>query len=491
MRYTLLVALLFFAADAALASPQATTASAAQDVLKVDVADREFMQYFWLPHDEKDRENFKIVFKKHLNMLSREPEIAGFVEVTPILLRIDIRDFDIDRKVLEKAKDIDFFFHARARVDADSPLVPKSVLPSPRRKAGAKKVIVGAAPWLPAKEIALLVMHTQAESPILNAEWFFVQSARQLSLRNKETGLGYFDVLKVKDRDAFFQLVGLDEKASIKAKKEIRAALDESGVSAQNRQIVRLQGINGGVWITLDTDDQSDRGIAIRNLKRGDFLHKAEELYAPLPNGLPATFLCNDQGVRQESAPDFIGPDDSSLRQGKDGRIHSNISCIRCHQGDVLKPVDDWVRDTYRADGPLRLQSPDKKLLLELKRQYFSDLNRALKRDREDYQHAIALATATKANPKGLTAKEASILYAKAWNAYVERPVTVAIAARELGVTPKHLLWSLKAAARAQGSIDPALAGFLKETPKVLKRPTWEDAYPIAAVYVQGFIPVP
>src|SRR5207253_2525217 len=96
---------------------------------------------------------------------------------------------------------------------------------------------------------------------------------------------------------------------------------------------------------------------AVRNLRRGDFRHQAEEHYLTLPNGLPVYFLGNAQGERQDSAPDFIGSDTSVLNVSRDGRIHVCLGCVRCHAGNVLQPIDDWARKNYTV-GRLALLVP-------------------------------------------------------------------------------------------------------------------------------------
>ncbi|MEX5630916.1 hypothetical protein, partial [Pseudomonas marginalis] len=76
-------------------------------------------------------------------------------------------------------------------------------------------------------------------------------------------------------------------------------------------------------------------------------------------------------GDAVESAPDKIGPDKSPLNQSNDGRVHANLSCIRCHckKGMLLAPKD-WARDTFTIKNGLRLSDPDKHVLLELESKY-------------------------------------------------------------------------------------------------------------------------
>ena len=496
--------LLFLTVSAVEASsPAEAVAAAAADVVRLPLEDRCHVRYFWVSAAVKDRADLLAAFKLHVNLISRESEMADVAVVQSWLWRIDLRDVEWGPLVFEHAAAIDPFFHARVKLDQDTVISgfwPGGVDRADgqfykRGKFTAEKkkgdVIDVAAPWLDAKAVALLREFTSSETPIVEASWFLTQSARQLSLRNKQTGLGYYDFLQVKDRAGYFKLIGLDEQASIQLKREIRAALDLSGVSQQNRQVVRLQSLTGGAWVTLDVKDQAGAGVAVRNLRRGELKHDAEEWYGFLSNNLPATFLADARGVRQDSAPDFVGPDDSPLRAGRDSRIHVNLACLRCHAGQVLQPVDDYVRKTFRLPpGTLKLGSVDRKTLLELRRQYLSDLGKWLRKDRADYVDAFRQATVTTDFPKGLEAGAAIKLYARAFHAYADRPVSLDDAARELGVSRAAWLSALKRFAAAKGEVDLALATYLDDPPGSLSRLTWEDAYPIAQLTLKGTVPI-
>ena len=509
----LLLLAFFFAADVAVASPSAAVANAYADALTLPPTEVTHYRYLWIPTPAKHAKDFRATLNYHLQIISREGAFYPGTYVAPDLLRIDLREYRTDPKTFEKLKDVDVFFRAKVKVKRSS---EERLAAAQQGKRLSKFIEKGAAaPWLLTNEeqatldkaktpeereavaaltnISRLIALCQTEVPVQNAEHFFVNTARQISIRNVEEGVGYHDWLGLKKRDDFFNLVGLDEKKSIDAQKEWRAVVERSGISQQNRQVAALSAINGRVWTTFDTFTQQNKGQAKQSLRRGEFKHDAEEHYGFLPNGLPATFLCNAAGEQQASAPDKIGPDDSALNVGRDHRVHANLSCIRCHGADrdMLKPIDDWVRRTYRANGPLRLQSPDKNVFLELQRQYFSDLQRALTRDREDYVYAIARATTSADFPKGLTSPQIAKLYGEAWNRYVEAPVTLADAARELGTTEAHLLFSLREIARLQGTVEPVLSAFLDVPAQSLTRLEWEEFYGLTQTYIRRFVPVP
>lgn len=482
------------AAAAVLAgSPAGAVSVAFADARRVPTADRAYQRYLWAPRPSAD---FQKLIRLQVNLLSDQGDFGQPVWVRPDLARLDVRDYGWHKRlgVWEKFAKTDVFFHQKVKF-----LVYARVTqywPGGREggkffrrgryvrhvKAGA--VVDAPSFWLPGAEIDGLRDLLYSEAPILNAEWWFVQTARQISLRNRDEGTGYYDFLGLKDRKAFFRLTGLNEKLSEKLFQEWRAAVVKSGVSAQNRQVVVLRGVTGRVWVTLDTFTEQGRGVVKRNLRRGEFRHDVEELYGFLPNGLFVTLLSDVKGVAQDTAPDRIGPDDSSLRVGRDARIHVNLSCIRCHGLDrgFLKPIDDWARRTFTSGLPLSIQDYDRDVLLELRRQYLNDLKRLLARDRENYQDATWRLV-------GLDAADVARLYGRAWNSYVEDTLGPQEAAVELGVTPEVLLRRLKLYALARGGADLVLAGFLDKNPQRLTRLEWEDSYALAQAILAGVPP--
>jgi len=476
------------------ADPAAAVVAALADAQRLAPDAAKYARYLSLyAIEEKHRREFLGVQAYQVNSISREAELVTPRQAAADLTAIDIRDYNLDSATWEKLAVIDPYFHVPA-VEEDEyedygnywlrgQVVPKGTAgaewkTSEKRRTGKKIKKQGAAsPWLPTKEIKELIERTGSAAPIVRADWFFVQTARQLSLRNKQTGVGYYDWLKLKDRGDLFKLIKFSEKDSIEIQQEIRAALDRSGVSQQNRQIVAFRALTGRIWITLDVKDEADKGNAIRNLKRGDFQHDAEEIYAVGRNGLPVYFLSDDKGVRQDSAPDFIGGDDSAGRVGRDARIHVSLACIRCHGGDVLQPINDWARRTY-TNG-LVIQSPDYDVLKELRRQYLSNLDGALAQDRAAFRDAIRQAS-------GLEAGKLSVAYGEAWNRYAEQSVTLEVAAFELGCPPEKLMQSLKGILTTTGQLDPVLAVFTKTPPGTIQRVHWEEVYSLAQTNMRG-----
>lgn len=469
--------------------------------------DAPFMRYFWVSTAAKDRDDFLAAFCVHLNLLSREGVIRWPVAIAPDVLRIDVRDYGWDRgklAVWEKTAALDFVFHQKAKLERDAVIDqhwPGGASASGKefergvyeqnKKAG--DVIDVPAVWLPQNATDGLRKLTYSESPVLMAEWFFVQSARQVSLRNKQEGLGYYDFLGLQTRDDFFSLTGTDPDVAKRVLAHWRAVVTKSGISQQGRQVVALGSHARRVWGTLDTFTQQAKGVPQRNLREGEFSHDAEEWYGFLPNGLWVTFLSNNKGEAAESAPDKIGPDDSPLNRGRDHRVHANLSCVRCHSADkdMLRPIDDWVRRTFRKGGPLSLTDPDKRTAQELESQYLRDLEELIGDDRALYARWVKRATTSAAHPEGLTALAVGKLYAEAWSRYADEDVSLEDAARELGCEPKKLADGIRRHAQApnRGATDLVLSSFIDNPPQKLRRLDWEDSYQLAMTLSLGVAP--
>ncbi len=476
------------------------------DSLRVPDKDAVYVRYMWTDEPESRWADELLLAKYHANLRSDQGKFGEVVLVAPGLFRLDLRDFGWDRpgkiELWEKFAGIDFFFHSKAKLLEDSVIevvwpggkengedFDAGIYESVKKKKGD---LIDIPEWrLPPREINGLRHRLLTEAPVLHARWVFVQTARQVSIRNADEGVGYYAWLGIKNRKDFFALTGTDEKLAAKLFTEWRGVVRRSGIGQQVRQVVALNAVARRVWGTLDVFRQAGRGQALRNLRRGEFKHDAEEWYGFLGNGLPITALFNAQGEAQATAPDQIGPDDSQYRVGKDPRVHVNLSCMRCHgtSKDMLQPCDEALRRTFRFEWHLRLLDPDKRVHLELESQYLRNLDELLADDRVVYVRAIRRCTATAQNTAGLSSPQITRLYCTAWNEYVEEPVTARKAARELGVSEGELLRAIIRHARKRGGSDLILSQFLDPRSGGLTRLEWEECYALAAALVHGAHP--
>lgn len=439
-------------------SPQAALEAAWRDARQLDGQLGPRTRYLSLYHfTPAERAEAMKALNYQANALSHSPERVPLKAIGVDLIRVTLDDYEWDAAVWEKMI-VEPWFHALVEVDQPYGYADargKWVTTEVKREKSRAQ-----APWLDQRMAQELVAITQSQVPIVRADWWFIQTARQLNLSNKETGFGYYDWHGFKDRAAFEKITQKRLRSA-----EVRAIVDDSGVAAHNRQVVQFEGN----WLTLDTDDDTGTGNAIRNPRKGDYKHKAEEHFAFLPNELFAVFLCDDKGNRQAKAPDFIGSDTTST--SNDRAIHVGLSCWRCHV-EGLRPIDDWARRNERA---LELQFADLKTSIEIRRQYLSDLKKAVERDRAVYAAALK-------EVNGLSPEDNAKVYAAAWQRWADRPRDLDQAARELGTSAEVL----RAVLLKTPSIDPVLAGLLTGPLKVTQ---WEEVAPQAFLLVKGIRP--
>lgn len=464
----------------ALASPQSALAAALEDNRQIPPGAAAYVRYLdasIFPAEYRDEALKSLNF--HVNQLSRSPDLAPLRKVNQELWALSTEDYGWDTKVWEKLADVDPYFHVQAVVE--KPWYGGIWSGDGRNYAKGsfyyKQRTTLHAPWLNQKQIIELAYRTYSNAPIVRADWFFTQTCRQVDLQNKSI-VGYYDFLGIKDRATFQRLIKLNEKDSIEFGKELRAALEVSGVASEGRQIVRFQGLGGGAWGTFDSDSNVDKSNPIRNLGRGDYKHKAEEWYGTLANGLFAYFLGDNNGKRQDSAPDFIGSDDSPLRTGRDAKIHVCLACVRCHV-EGLRPIDDWVRRTLR--NPAQLQADDYKKFVELKRQYLAPIDGKLEADR------LVYATALK-EVNGLSPALNAKAFAGLFDWYAQRPRGTAEIAAEMGLAEAVLVEKLKAYAKVNyGKLDLLLVGLLARPVSPLRVSHLEELQPLLWKIAGGY----
>lgn len=480
-------------------TPEKAVLLALADADALAVEDQPFQLYLFRPHaSAQDEAEFTTALRLQVNMTSREPAFSFPVVVVPGLYRVDSRNYQWPfDKIKVALAGIDPYFHRNQDVVVVRDVVevveeevleywPGGIWPKDGiyyypnsfqvRRVAKKEVkkrvqerVKKRFLYAPqaAGQLAALALLLQSDAPIVRADWFLVQSARQTSLNNRDdTGAGYFDFLGLKTQDDFFKLIGLNEAAA--QRNELRAVINKSGVTQNNRQIVIQGAETGRMYQTLEVNDQSGRGIAINNLRRGEFVAVASEFYGTLPNGLPATFLANAQGERQSSVPDKIATNRAALNVSNDGRVHVNISCFQCHAGAVLQPFQDEVRKQYV--GRLGTFANDKNVDLELRRAYGGNLARIVSSDQQRYQDTLTQVT-------GKAPALVAALYSKAFTDYAYNELSVASAARELGVTDLQLRKALGNGAQRLARGDFRFDAFLLDTPGTVPRLTFEDSF--------------
>ena len=424
------------------------------------------------------------VLSGHCNQLSRESDITRPTAVggNERVVRINLDDYTWPAELWDQLADADPWYHVRIEVDeicswpgGNWPGDGKHYPAGSFRYHVKTQRATALAPWMGPNAGKLAEM-CRTRAPILRADWFFNQTAIQADRRP-----GYYDFLGVKNEADFQKLIGFDAKKK-RRRVEVMEAVAESGVSLQDRAIIRE---DDAYWITYDFRRAKEKVNPLQVLgrdiqeefRRADKTAAASEQYGQLPNYFWATFLGNSAGERQDSAPDFIAHDHRS--KSNDKRVHVNASCMRCHANAGLQDIDGWVRNL--AQPPLALQSPDYEVYRLLRQQYIRRLEPFLERDRRAYTEAVQLAT-------GWDAKVYAAKYAAAWEYYEDARVDAAWAARDCHLPEKEFLGKLAAYTKATRSIDLVLGNFLHEGPRrrTVSIRQWEAAFPKAMEILRG-----
>jgi hypothetical protein len=497
---------------AAATSPALAVKAAYHDAVRLPEKERPFYRYLWW--NKRHLKDYVLLTKSQQALLSTRKVLPSPVIVCDGLLRIDVRETGWEKRLAtwEKFAPIDFVFHHKLELLEDATFkvyYPQGYYDNKwhdwsyedkhfkkgdkvDRPAVTANPLVEVKPGIATYAQDELRRMLYSEVPILWGPFWFVRVGRQQDINNTITGVGYYEWYGIKNRDDFFNLTGTDEKKAVELFQELRAALDKSGISEQERQLVLLRGASGLVWGTLDVVTQRGRGQPARNLRRGEFAHDAEEWIGKNPLGLPINALFEaKKGLAQNTAPDTIGGNRSALNITNDLRI-SLDSCWDCHgtgKGkDYIVSFEDWVRrDIRKGVGKGILRDPDKKVTVELESAYLDDIYRQVKRDREDFAFAIARLTSVGPRDPGMTVSQFTAVYRGFFYRYVSEDVTLEIAADEMGIDPKLFLQRLKELnddKTGRGALEPIIAKFLLGG--TLRRLAWEDTYAYGTVIGLG-----
>jgi hypothetical protein len=465
----------------AFCGPAEAVALASADARRLDPKAARHTRYLSLYNlpSAKARTDAARLLSFHVNSLSRESDITRPqpVDAGDLLLRINLDDYGLDPDVWEQLANVEPFFTVRVKE-----VVVSVVRTKKGRKKRKQKQIVknAAAPWLaqtPGQKAALaaLVDATGSQVPVVRGDWFFYQTSIQIAGADKNPR--YYQFLKLKNRADFEKLIAFNQIESRKFVQPLLAAIANSGVAIRPRRVERDEKVGGGYWQTKDNKQAVDKNNPLRALN-GGFRFDAQEFYGHLPNGLWAMFLADKDGNAQDSAPDFVGHDKTTT--SNDGRIHVYMSCARCHTNGGLQDLDDYARYLFRP--PLSLQSVDYDVLKKLRQQYLRDLLPRMTADRLRYGNALWQAN-------GLTSRENARLVKRFWREWVDTPVGLVQAGRELGVPPEKFRAALDRLLRSTGSVDTVLATYLRDPRQRIPRDQWNEAYALAQFALAGQVP--
>lgn len=466
----LVAALAFGQGPEKILAPADAWIAAEKDLIATPESIRPFIRYLTTFNlSVKERAETAKVLGGHVNQLSTEPDLIPLVVVPGSdgsLLRLNIEDYGWSKSLWEKLADADPWFHVKIIATEIVVPWPGGVWPDDGKfyPAGAfnhrkQKRGTAIAPDIgnPAT-IAAVVAMTGSSVPIVRGDWFVSQTAIQ-----EGKTIGYLGFLGIKNQKDFERLVRFD--ATLAKKLEQRRIVVFSGITLQPRRIERTATVLGGLWRTFDAAEATDNKNPLRVLD-DDFRFDATEQIAPLLNGMPAYYLGNSKGESQTHAPDNVVGGDR-LGGSNDTRLHSAISCIRCHFGPKENGVKDL--DSIRIG---KLKSVDYRKFQELRRQYLRDVAPLVANDRNLYAAAIKQAS-------GMEASEWAQGMQRMFSRYEDARIDAQRAAVELGVGKAAMLKAFTAYdAVAVDGLDSVLSVIMNGG--AIPQRQWEEAYPLA-----------
>lgn len=425
-------------------TPADAIAQAHADISTIPEKDRYFVRYLTMYSVPKeDRPLLAKVLTGHVNHLSRHPEAWPLVPVADgSLLRLDTRLFRWKTEVWEKLADP----HFQEVLDWKG-----GVWPGDGKNYAAKEFKYRAlGPWLtetPKQRQCLdeLTLWTGSKIPVVHAEWFLQDTSI-----SEGKAVGYFGFLEINDQKGFEAAVRFDEKLAREL--EHYRSVVFSGITLQPRRIEREATVLGGLWRTKDNEKAVGNKNPLKILDNS-FEFEATEQIAPLPNGLPAFFLGNNKGKRQDKAPDQIVGGDR-LGATNDTRLHIYLSCQRCHFGMVKAEMGVKEADYTKLEKLKVYDDFDK--FLELSRQYRRDIKEPIGEDRVRYKRAIQRAC-------GMEPQDYATELQKAFARY-DSKVTPEQAAARLGTTKAKMIRAFRDY-DAVADLDPVLSILMGDRP--------------------------
>ncbi|HVU87333.1 MAG TPA: hypothetical protein VHD36_08425 [Pirellulales bacterium] len=409
-----------------------------------------------------------------LNAISRSRLIVRAEAAGPHLLRIDLaalanpRDaatFTDVRAAWEKLVAVDPYFHLRTQVVP--PQVQSSAAASHPAKHAARaqplrvETVTVDGGWIPADVASGLKSSSLSAGAVLRAD-FFIARATVAPL--------YYDFAGIPATEtALLARLGIDRGTVDRLAADTAANLFISRVTNKPRRLVRLPGPLGGTWFSRDVEVETPDRDPLRNpvnyhgpAGTQAFRYDASEWFAQKENRFWLTAVYDARGQRQDTVKDAIAKDTLA----HDGVVRPLVSCVRCHElngGSAgMQPiVDDQFALLTGEAAVLRSFVPDvARRVAELYDP--ARLARDQARDREDYQQAVVAAT-------GASPHDAASALARTYGQFVDRPVTLSIAATECGVGEAQFVMATR------HSHDPAILAL--RAGREIRRATYEASF--------------
>lgn len=409
-------------------------------VRTVPESDRRYLRFFSAAHLSPSEEGADVLKREQaalasaVNHLSWEPELAKVRQVDPetnSLWAVDIRELGWDKAPFQSEDGKTLALNLFDLVLLEYPYGSTLATPESEQLKTEFRVL--------AEQVRPI--------PFIRVDWF-VSTALQPPLYNDLLGLP-------RTLNEFSALFGVNIEENIERGVAKRAGMAVSGVSRNNRVVERHPGRYGYFWASADYSTSRGSDSIFRD--PNDLKPAGGEFIAALPNGLQAYFIADATGQRIDEAPTFIVTD----RFAQDKTVRNGLACIRCHDRgmkafvDSVRPAIENLPEATSIDRQraLRLYPPQ------------DELNALLKRDEARFLAARSQL------PEGATLE----VLAEVSRRYLERPISLATATRELGVGAGDVTVIrpiLRLPAFVRLGVSPLAAG------QVIRRDLWEDSFP-------------
>lgn len=430
---------------------RAALADLTANVAPAEWSSTRYLSLYNLPRRDWARPQAVVSFV--LNSVSRSDRIVRLVVVPGSggrLLRFSLYWYALPSELWESLASEDPYWHLRTRV-----IDPAS---------GKPREVFTDGGWVGLEAGAALRARTQSGGAVLRADFFVARVSTTLD------GGHYYRFAGVPEREKdWFAKLGIDLATVNTLRADRGANMIRSEITQHVRRVVRRQGPLGGAWQTYDVERSTAERDPLRNPFAFEF--DASEHIAAKRNGLHLYLLADRQGRRQDTVPDVVAKDSSDAHGS--GIVAPMLSCVRCHIEDGLRPfANDQQRLAAQGVDLLVERAQDADRLAAF---YGSTLEKELRRDREDFAEAVALATG------GCDASEVTAWLAEMYRQYRDELVTPAQAALELGLRPERFVEALA------GSSDPVVLALCAGMS--VQREQWEAAFAEAALRAAGEMP--
>ncbi len=273
--------------------------------------DEEFMD-----SARRELERARMAVSKVVNSMSREPSATVPAAVGPegLLVRLDLREYGWEEPVTIDGQGYDDAWQALAA-----------------RSTTALELQGGTASEL-SRELGTRV-------PVLLAGSFVVTAAQSDV---------YYAVLRLPATlGELKRELGIDGDEDVERGAWARAAFSNSGVSKEPRGVARYRGARlgeGSFWQTFDYAPQSrTEALYLEPLRTQANGHQVQ---FSLPNGMPAYFTTDGDGVRLAESLFVVDPAQNN------GRTPVMSSCVSCHNAGIIDFIDE-VRDFAEENADL------------------------------------------------------------------------------------------------------------------------------------------